>query len=81
LEKKANKYLSGEINYGKAAKRMYNIFRLTGRYEEAAYIHKLFDEPTSVQPESTLKPGKSSTVSFSSCWKVISFRSRSMSRS
>jgi hypothetical protein len=32
-------------NYGKAARRMYNIFRLTGRYSEAAYIRELFDEP------------------------------------
>jgi hypothetical protein len=27
---------------------MYNIFRLTGRYEEAAYIRELFDEPASM---------------------------------
>lgn len=32
-------------NFGKAARRMYNIFRLTGRYAEAAYIRELFDEP------------------------------------
>ena len=24
---------------------MYNIFRLTGRYEEAAFLRELFDEP------------------------------------
>jgi hypothetical protein len=36
------------INYGKAAKRMYNIFRLTGRYEEAIFLRELFDEPTSM---------------------------------
>jgi hypothetical protein len=35
-------------NYGKAAKRMYNIFRLTGRYQEAAYLRELFDEPATV---------------------------------
>jgi len=46
LEKEVNKYLGQQPNYGKAAKRMYNIFRLTGRYEEAAYIRELFDEPT-----------------------------------
>ncbi|MCC6619367.1 MAG: hypothetical protein IT341_10075, partial [Chloroflexi bacterium] len=34
-----------ESNHGKAARRMYNIFRLTGRYAEAAYIRELFDEP------------------------------------
>ena len=34
-----------EPNYGKAARRMYNVFRLTGRYAEAAYLRELFDEP------------------------------------
>ena len=48
LEHEVNKYLTKDINYGKAAKRMYNIFRLTGRYEEAAFIRELFDEPTSL---------------------------------
>ncbi len=45
LEKEVRKYLTKQPNYGKAAKRMYNIFRLTGRYEEAAYVRELFDEP------------------------------------
>ena len=27
---------------------MYNIFRLTGRYEEAAFVRELFDEPATV---------------------------------
>ncbi len=48
LEKEVNKYLTKDINYGKAAKRMYNIFRLTGRYEEAAFLRELFDEPTTI---------------------------------
>ncbi|MEE8357604.1 MAG: hypothetical protein V3R33_09875 [Anaerolineales bacterium] len=48
LEKEVNKYLTKDINYGKAAKRMYNIFRLTGRYGEAALIRELFDEPSSM---------------------------------
>jgi len=48
LEKEVNKYLTKDINYGKAAKRMYNVFRLTGRYEEAAFLRELFDEPTTV---------------------------------
>ncbi|MBM3151289.1 MAG: hypothetical protein FJZ96_03650 [Chloroflexi bacterium] len=48
LEKEVNKYLTRDVNYGKAAKRMYNIFRLTGRYEEAAFIRELFDEPASM---------------------------------
>lgn len=48
LEKEVNKYLTKDLNYGKAAKRMYNIFRLTGRYEEAAFVRELFDEPATV---------------------------------
>lgn len=39
------KYTVKEPNYGKAARRLYNVFRLTGRYGEAAYIRELFDEP------------------------------------
>lgn len=48
LEKEVNKYLTKDLNYGKAAKRMYNVFRLVGRYEEAAFIRELFDEPASM---------------------------------
>jgi hypothetical protein len=48
LEKEVRKYLTKDVNYGKAAKRMYNIFRLTGRYEAAAFIRELFDEPTTM---------------------------------
>ena len=48
LEKQIQKYVTQDINYGKAAKRMYNVFRLTGRYEEAAFVRELFDEPTTV---------------------------------
>ncbi|OGO15224.1 MAG: hypothetical protein A2Z14_08365 [Chloroflexi bacterium RBG_16_48_8] len=48
LEKEVNKYLTKDINYGKAAKRMYNIFRLTGRYEDAVFVRELFDEPATV---------------------------------
>jgi hypothetical protein len=48
LEKEVNKYLTKDLNYGKAAKRMYNIFRLTGQYEEAAFVRELFDEPATV---------------------------------
>jgi hypothetical protein len=48
LEHEVNKYLTKDVNYGKAAKRMYNIFRLTGRYEEAGFIRELFDEPASM---------------------------------
>jgi hypothetical protein len=35
-------------NFGKVAKRLYNIFRLTGRWTEAAYIRELFDEPAAL---------------------------------
>ncbi len=48
LEREVNKYLTKDVNYGKAAKRMYNVFRLTGRYEEAAFVRELFDEPASM---------------------------------
>lgn len=46
LEQEVDKYLVGDHrNVGKAAKRMYNVFRLNGRYLEAAFIRELFDEP------------------------------------
>ena len=48
LEGEVKKYVTKNINYGKAAKRMYNIFRLTGRYQEAVFLRELFDEPASM---------------------------------
>lgn len=48
LEKEVKKYLTKSKNYGKAARRMYNIFRLTGEYEAAAYLRELFDEPATM---------------------------------
>jgi hypothetical protein len=48
LEHEVNKYLTKDVNYGKVAKRLYNIFRLTGRYEDAAFLRDLFDEPTTM---------------------------------
>ncbi|NMB90429.1 MAG: hypothetical protein GYA17_18870, partial [Chloroflexi bacterium] len=48
LEGEVHKYLTKDVNYGKVAKRMYNIFRLTGRYQEAAFLRELFDEPATV---------------------------------
>ena len=42
------KYTHDPANYGKAAKRMYNIFRLTGKHEGAAVIRELFDEPAAL---------------------------------
>ena len=48
LEREVRKYTGEHPNYGKAAKRMYNVFRFTGRYREAVYIRELFDEPATV---------------------------------
>ncbi len=49
LENEVRKYLKIESpNYGKAAKRMYNVFRLSGRHQEAAFVRELFDEPTTI---------------------------------
>lgn len=48
LEREVYKYLTKDVNYGKVAKRMYNIFRLSGKYEEAAFLRELFDEPATV---------------------------------
>lgn len=48
LEGEIKKYITKNPNYGKAAKRLYNVFRLTGRYAEAAYVRELFDEPTTM---------------------------------
>ncbi len=49
LELEVAKYVAtDQANYGKAAKRMYNIFRMTGRYNEAAYLRELFDEPAAL---------------------------------
>ena len=49
LEGEVKKCVQGDnINYGKAAKRLYNIFRLNGRYEEAAFMRELFDEPAAL---------------------------------
>jgi hypothetical protein len=45
LEHEVWKYTVKEPNFGKAARRMYNVFRMNGRYREAAYIRELFDEP------------------------------------
>lgn len=48
LEGEVRKYLTEHQNYGKAAKRMYNVFRLTGRTLDAAFVRELFDEPTTM---------------------------------
>lgn len=48
LEHEVYKYVVINPNFGKVAKRMYNIFRLSGKYQEAAYLRELFDEPATV---------------------------------
>ena len=48
LEHEIDKYVTTDVNYGKAAKRMYNVFRLTGRYDDAVFVRELFDEPASM---------------------------------
>ncbi len=49
LEREVTKYCHCDPrNYGKVAKRLYNIFRLTGRWPEAAFVRELFDEPTAL---------------------------------
>jgi hypothetical protein len=49
LEHEVAKYSQRDPkNYGKVAKRLYNIFRLTGRWPEAAFIRELFDEPAAL---------------------------------
>ena len=44
LTDEVHMYTVTEPNYGQAARRIYTIFRLTGRDEEAAYIRGLVDE-------------------------------------
>lgn len=48
LESEVRKYLTKSLNYGKAAKRMYNVFRLSGRHVDAAFVRELFDEPATI---------------------------------
>jgi hypothetical protein len=49
LEREVTKYSHHDPrNYGKVAKRLYNIFRLTGRWAEAAFVRELFDEPAAL---------------------------------
>lgn len=45
LNREIRGYTVDHPNWGKAARRLYNVFRLTGRYAEAAFIRELFDEP------------------------------------
>ncbi|MGC9523191.1 MAG: hypothetical protein ACP5HG_15070 [Anaerolineae bacterium] len=69
LEQEVRKYAAKDPrNYGKAAKRLYNVFRLTGKYEEAAFLRELFDEPATLlyqihslirTVDDAMKPGSS----------------------
>ena len=45
LEHEVWKYTVQDPNYGKVARRLYNVFRMNGHYAEAAFIRELFDEP------------------------------------
>jgi hypothetical protein len=38
-------YTRAEPNFAKAAKRLYNLFRVSDQLEAAAYVRELFDEP------------------------------------
>jgi hypothetical protein len=48
MRHEVQKYLTRDQNYGKVARRLYNLFRLTGQYREAAYLRELFDEPATM---------------------------------
>ena len=48
LSGEVHKFTHKHINYGNAAKQLYNIFRLTGRHQAAALIRELFDEPAAL---------------------------------
>ena len=72
LEGEVRKYLTHHLNYGKAAKRMYNVFRLSGRHLDAAFVRELFDEPSTilyqvwsliVTLENATEPGSSIPIS------------------
>jgi hypothetical protein len=45
MRSQAFHYTHEEPNFGKACKRLYNLFRLTDELESAAYVRELFDEP------------------------------------
>lgn len=46
LEKEIRKYTSpGHENYGKVAKRLYNIYRITNKQEQVLRLRELFDDP------------------------------------
>lgn len=46
MRSQVSHYTQQEPNFGKACKRLYNLFRLTEQVQAAAYVRELFDEPT-----------------------------------
>ena len=48
MRQQVHHYTVEEPNYGKAAKRLYNLFRVADELEAAAYVRELFDEPQAV---------------------------------
>lgn len=48
MRREVHHYTVEEPNYGKAAKRLYNLFRVADELEAAAYVRELFDEPQAV---------------------------------
>lgn len=45
MRREVHHYTTEDPNYGKAAKRLYNLFRVADELEAAAYVRELFDEP------------------------------------
>lgn len=45
MRSESHHYTAVEPNYAKAAKRLYNLFRVADELEAAAYVRELFDEP------------------------------------
>jgi hypothetical protein len=46
MRSESRHYTAVEPNFAKAAKRLYNLFRVTDELEAAAYVRELFDEPS-----------------------------------
>lgn len=46
MRSESHHYTAVDPNFAKAAKRLYNLFRVTDELEAAAYVRELFDEPS-----------------------------------
>jgi hypothetical protein len=46
MRAESHHYTAVDPNFAKAAKRLYNLFRVTDELEAAAYVRELFDEPS-----------------------------------